>query len=226
MSERNGTGKSHWQVVLLTTVIIAAIVFCMGCKKDPSEQANTRNPQENPTTKRENPTTNVQNPTVGASLNDIIRSRRGWDTAFTSWYGKTAPDFTLTDIAGKQHKLSDYRGKDVMLIFWATWCGPCVREIPDLIELRKTIGEDKLGMLAISYITTMPPNTTDIIKGFVKRQNINYTVLAVDRNDVSAPYNQINGIPSSFFIDPEGKIKLATLGMMSSDTIKAILQAK
>lgn len=211
--------KNIWPVVIFSTVLVGMVVFLAGCREEPSEQTNPQNQQE----KR---TTNIENQTVRMSLSDIIRTRRYWDTAFTSWYGKTAPDFTLTDITGKQHKLSDYHGKDVMLIFWATWCGPCVREIPDLIELRKTIGKDKLAMLAISYITTMPPNTTDIVKGFVKRQNINYTVLAVDRSDVSAPYNQINGIPSSFFIDPEGKIKLATLGMMSLDTIKAILQAK
>ncbi len=221
MSEQNGKGISRWPVVFLTSVTVVAMVFWASCKREPSEQTNT-----NVQKKQENPTTNIENPTVGMSLNDVIRYRRTWDTAFTSWYGKTAPDFTLTDITGKQHKLSDYRGKDVMLVFWATWCPPCVKEIPDLIELRKSIGEDKLAMLAISYISTMPPNTTEVVKGFVERQRINYTVLSVNRSDVSTPYNQISGIPSSFFIDPEGKIKLATLGVLSSDTIKAILQAK
>jgi thiol-disulfide isomerase/thioredoxin len=219
VSERNGTGTSRWPVVLLTTVIIAAILFCVGCKKDPSEQtnANTQNQQENPTT-------NIENPTEGRSLDDVIRYRRTWDTAFTSWYGKTAPDFILTDIAGKQHKLSDYRGKDVMLIFWATWCGPCIMEIPSLIELRKTTAEDKLAMLAISYRNKA--NTTEMVRSVVERQKINYTVFSVDISDVSEPYNRISGIPSSFFIDPKGKIKLATLGVLSLDTIKAILQAK
>ena len=226
MYEQNGTGILRRSVVLLTVVLIAAIVFWAGCKREPSEQSNTQNPQKNPRTSQQNPTTNIENPTVGTSLSDVIKTRRYWDTAFTSWYGKTAPDFTLADIAGKQHKLSDYRGKNVLLVFWATWCGPCIKEIPDLIELRKTTGEDKLAMLAISYITTMPPNTTEIVNGFVERQKINYTVLSVARSDVSAPYNQISGIPSSFFIDPEGKVKVATLGVLSLDTIKAILQAK
>jgi len=221
VSEQNRTRTYHWPVVFLTVVITATIVFWAGCRKEPSEQTNT-----NTQNKQEKPTTNIENPIVGTSLNDIIGSRKYWNTAFTSWYGKMAPDFTLTDITGKQHKLSDYRGKDVMLVFWATWCGPCVKEIPDLIELRNTMGEDKLAMLAISYITTMPPNTTEIVKGFVERQKLNYPVLSVNRSDLSAPYNQVNGIPCSFFIDTEGKIKLATLGVLSLGTIKAILQAK
>jgi cytochrome c-type biogenesis protein len=206
-------------MVIFSTVLLDVVVFLAGCREEPSEQTNPQNQQE----KR---TTNIENPTEGMSLNDVIRNRRYWDTAFTSWYGQMAPDFALTDITGKQHRLSDYRGKDVMLIFWATWCPPCIREIPDLIELRKTIGEDKLAMLAISYITTTPPNTTEMVKSFVERQKLNYTVLSVNRSNVSEPYNQVSGFPSSFFIDPEGKIKLATLGLLSLDTIKAILQAK
>jgi thiol-disulfide isomerase/thioredoxin len=135
-----------------------------------------------------------------------------------------APDFNLTDITGKQHRLSDYRGKDVMLVFWATWCGPCIMEMPFLIELRKTTDEDKLAMLAISYIT--PPNTTEMVKSMVEQRKLNYTVISVDMSNVSEPYNRVNSIPCSFFIDPEGKIKLATVGVLSLNAIKAILQAK
>ena len=99
-------------------------------------------------------------------------------------------------------------------------------QLPGLIELRKTIGREKVVMLAISYITIMPSNTTEMVRNLVERQKINYNVLSVNRSDVSKPYNQISGIPCSFFIDTEGKIKLAALGVLSLDTIKAILQAK
>ncbi len=84
------------------------------------------------------------------SLHNVLSAARTWGPIHTSWYGKEAPDFTMTDINGKEHKLSDYRGRDVMIIFWATWCMPCVIEVPHLISLRNAIGEDELAMLAIS----------------------------------------------------------------------------
>jgi thiol-disulfide isomerase/thioredoxin len=192
------------------------MVILAGCKKQNNEQ-NTKQAGTGPQQRQ---------PASGLNLNDVIRFRRGWDTTFTSWYGKMAPDFYLTDINGKRHRLSDYRGKDVMLVFWATWCGPCIMEMPSLIELRKTTDEDKLAMLAISYITTMPPNTTDRVKSMVQQRKLNYTVISVDVSSLSAPYNQVSGIPCSIFVDPEGKIKLATVGVLPLDAIKAILQAE
>ena len=224
MSGKDRTRTCIWPAALFAAVILAAMVISAGCKKQNTElntnRTNTEPHQQQPTEP------NQQQKTTDLSLNDVIRFRRGWDTTFKSWYGKMAPDFLLTDITGKQHRLSDYRGKDVMLVFWATWCGPCIMEMPSLIELRKTTDEDKLAMLAISYITAMPPNTTERVKGMVEQRKLNYTVISVDISSVSAPYNQVRGIPCSIFIDPEGKIKLATVGVLHLDAIKAILKAE
>jgi peroxiredoxin len=207
-----------WPTVLISAIILAGVVIWSTVKHQSAEQTQVEHRHQNPFEAFVQSTDDV-NPSK-MSLNDVIKVARTWGPAYTSWAGKTAPDFTLTDITGKQHKLSDYRGKDVMIVFWATWCAPCKIEIPHLIALRNTIGEDKLAMLAISN------EKPALVKEFVENQKINYTVFSTDTRAMPAPFNRIRGIPCSFFINPEGKIKLATEGLLSLGAVKAILLAE
>jgi thiol-disulfide isomerase/thioredoxin len=136
-----------------------------------------------------------------------------------------SPDFTVTNITGKSHKLSNYRGKNVMLIFWATWCGPCRQEIPSFIELKKTVSEDKLAILAISYIDFR--SSLEGVKKFVAANPIiNYTIITAEPYSLPAPYNAISAIPSTFFINPDGTIKIVAEGLTPLSHIKAILEAE
>jgi peroxiredoxin len=152
-------------------------------------------------------------------LAEIIDARRTWKPVWTEWYGQTAPALELKDIGGKTHKLSDYRGKNVLLIFWATWCAPCLVEVPHLIELRKRISEDELAMLAISNES---PTT---LQRYAEVKGLNYTIIS-DRGPLPAPFGGVQGIPAGFVIDKEGKIKLATEGLVSLTELVQILRSK
>lgn len=164
--------------------------------------------------------TNKTEPTTAnkSAPQDIVRLRRTWGPILVSWYGEDAPDFTLTDIEGKVHKLSDYRGRNVLLIFWATWCRPCIAEIPSLKTLRNMIGENKLVILAISN------EPLERVKRFAQIQQLNYPVFSYDNLLMGRPYNQTISIPSSFFINPQGKIKIITEGTVPLEDLRAILE--
>lgn len=157
--------------------------------------------------------------TPQGSLDEVVKNARTWAPILGRWYGEIAPNFILTDINGKKHSLNDYKGKNVMLLFWATWCPPCLQEIPHLIFLRNKVSDDELAILAIS------DERLSKVKNFVERVKINYTVFAAAGN-LPSPYNTIRAIPSTFFIDPQGRIKIVAEGATSFGEILAILRAE
>jgi peroxiredoxin len=159
-----------------------------------------------------------ENPVAGPSLLDIVNRRRSWDPKWLDSYGKPAPDFEFIGVDGKKIKLSDYNGKNVLLIFWATWCGPCLVEIPHLIELRKNFSRDELAILAVS---SEHPNT---VKRFAENRRINYTVGTVQSRGPK-PFSDVVSIPSAFYIDKQGRIKLGTEGVVSLAESTAIIKA-
>ncbi len=222
--------KNTWVAV---TVFIAITIFA-GCKKGADEKNDIESyryditPSESVSDRPSEfakPDTMLKTDTE-INLRDVIRSARTWRPAYVSSYGKTASDFALPDIYGQQRKLSDYRGKNVIINFWATWCPGCKEQISKLIALRNLISEDELTILAISFATRWPPNTTVMVKKYVEQNRISYPVISVNTNYLPAPYNQIRSIPCTFFIDPEGKIKLATEGLVPISHLKDILKAE
>ncbi len=120
--------------------------------------------------------------------------------------GKKAPDFTLTTTDGKTLKLSDFKGKGVIVNFWATWCPPCRAEIPDMIELQKEY-ESK----GFSFIGIAVGDEEEKVKKFVETQKMNYPV-AMGTRELAISYGKftkegaIRGIPTSFVINGKGEI--------------------
>lgn len=151
------------------------------------------------------------------AMQNIIDDRRGWNPVGMNWIGKDAEDFSFRAINDEKiRKLSDYRGKDVILVFWATWCPPCRAEIPHLKQIRKDIGPDKLEIIAISS------ENTDLIKRFVKANDINYTTTSV-QYQLPAPFSYVESLPTTFYVNEQGNIELIVVGVVSAETAKAIL---
>ena len=128
----------------------------------------------------------------------------------------------LTDIGGEVHKLSQYKGKDVLVLFWATWCPPCNMEVPGLIKLRKTNAADKLQILAISSEQA----GMETVRKFVYKKGINYDVIWTRHSDLPIPFVYATDLPTAFFIDKQGNFKLITSGLMDEQSVQAIIDAK
>ena len=210
----------HTKFAIWLGLIILTTGLFIGCKKKPQSSL----PESNNTAQQ--PASQTQTGTAPKpTLETIVYYAQTWRPTYVNWYGKMSPDFTVTDITGKSHKLSEYKGKNVMLIFWAVWCGPCRQEIPSFIELRKTVSEDKLAILAISYIDFR--SSVEGVKKFIADNPvINYTIITADPYSMPKPYNSISAIPTTFFINPDGTIKIATEGVTPFAHLKAILEAE
>jgi peroxiredoxin len=129
----------------------------------------------------------------------------GGSGEFAEWHGKAAPDFTVTTLAGETVTLSSLRGRRVIIDFWATWCPPCVAEIPHFITLRKELSADAVYLIGISQ------EDTATLQAFVKSKGINYPIAALDRA-LPSPYADVTGIPTTFFIDAAGNIETVLVG--------------
>lgn len=120
--------------------------------------------------------------------------------------GNSAPDFTVTDIDGKKLTLSDYKGKVVLLDFWATWCSPCRAEIPHFVEMQQKYGPQGFQVIGISMDDDAKP-----VRDFYQQYKINYPV-AVGDDKLAESFGGVMGLPVNFIIDRDGRIVGKYLG--------------
>jgi thiol-disulfide isomerase/thioredoxin len=128
-------------------------------------------------------------------------------------------DFTLQDISGKSVTLSDYKGKVVLLEFWATWCPPCRASVPGLEKLHKLYKDKGLVVLAVS----MDEGGWDVVRSFVKEYGITYAVLK-GTEDVAVHY-QVRSIPMLIVLNREGKISKQYLGFGNDEDLEKDIKA-
>ena len=120
-----------------------------------------------------------------------------------------APDFTLKDADGKTVKLSDYRGKVVLLNFWATWCGPCKIEIPWFIDFQQRYKDRGFTVIGVS----VDDEGWEIVKPYLATRPVNYPVVVSDET-VNTMYGGIDALPTTFVLDKDGKIANTHVGLV------------
>ena len=118
-----------------------------------------------------------------------------------------APEFTLPALTGDTYSLADQRGKVVIVNFWATWCGPCVRETPGFVDLQNELGGDSFEIVGVS----LDQEGFEVIRPFAERYEVSYPML-LDDGALADEFGGVYAMPSSFIIDKEGRIAHRVVG--------------
>jgi thiol-disulfide isomerase/thioredoxin len=144
----------------------------------------------------------------------------GQDATTPKLQGKPAPGFTLVDLDGKKVSLSDYKGKPVLVNFWATWCGPCKLEMPWFQEFSQKYAGQGLVVLGLAADDA----GKSVIAGTAKKSGVTYPILLADET-VETAYGGVDFLPETFYVDRSGKVMLETAGVSSEGGGKDEIEA-
>jgi thiol-disulfide isomerase/thioredoxin len=140
----------------------------------------------------------------------MARNNRANGPAKGQLIGSLAPDFELQTLDGKNLRLSDLRGKAVLLNFWATYCGPCKIEMPWFVELQREYGPQGFQIVGVA----MDDASTEEIAKFAKEMGVNYPIL-LGKESVGQSYGGVSVLPTTFFLDRDGKLIAREFGLQS-----------
>ena len=146
--------------------------------------------------------------------NQSVQQDVAADEGLPDLRGKRAPDFSLRTVEGKKVSLSDYKGKAVLINFWATWCAPCKIEMPWLVALRNQYAAQGFEILGVSEDDADTPRAK--LAKFGQEQGLNYPLLVGD-DAVSRKYGGVEFLPTSYFVGRDGKIVAETAGLVSKN---------
>ena len=131
--------------------------------------------------------------------------------------GSEAPNFTVYDLEGNAHQLSDFRGKPVLLNFWASWCGPCQKEMPDFQEFYESYG-DQVNFVIVN-LTDGRRETVETASAFLAEKGYTFPVFYDTVREAAVKYG-VSSVPVSYFIDAEGYFVAGIRGILNADKLQ------
>ena len=189
----------------LLTLLSLAIVFLAGCSNDNRGNGSAQSPA-------------AQSQAGGEYIGNV--SKVG---AVQKNEGNRVADFSWVDESGNKVSFADFAKDNVVLInFWATWCGPCRRELPDLIALNNEYRAKNIKVIGISV--DEDGDVLKLVHDFAAQSDLTYPIV-VDNGDLQKVFGGIDGIPTSFFINKKGEIVRKMIGMQSKATFQQALLA-
>ena len=132
----------------------------------------------------------------------------------------SAESFVFKDMQGHEQRLQDYRGKWVLVNFWATWCPPCLEEIPDLISLSEAHKNKDLVIIGVAL-----DSTKESVVEFVAKKKVSYPIVVGDY-DLAAQVGEVEALPTSYLYDPTGKLVSYQQGMVSRSSVESYIKSK
>jgi peroxiredoxin len=153
--------------------------------------------------------------------NQSVQQDVAADEGLPDLRGKRAPEFNLRTVDGKKVSLSDYKGKAVLINFWATWCAPCKIEMPWLVALRSQYAPQGFEILGVNEDDAGTPRTK--LAKFGQEQGLNYPLLVGD-DAMSRKYGGVEFLPTSYFVGRDGKIVAETAGLVSKSEVEASIK--
>jgi thiol-disulfide isomerase/thioredoxin len=132
----------------------------------------------------------------------------------------SAESFVFKDMQGHEQRLQDYRGKWVLVNFWATWCPPCLEEIPDLVKLHEAHSNKDLVVIGVAL-----DSTKESVVEFVAKKKISYPIVIGDY-DLAAQVGEVNALPTSYLYDPAGKLVSYQEGKVTRASVESYIKNK
>ena len=129
-----------------------------------------------------------------------------------------APDFALKRLNGETFRLSEHRGTVVVINFWATWCPPCRKEVPDFVDLQKSM-KDYVLFVGVS----LDKGGAEKVRAFTEKFGVNYPVV-IDDGTAAKKYGPIPVIPTSFIVDLKGRVRLRSVGLLTKEKLRPVLR--